>query len=78
MIHIVVHDRKGILYTGMALALSGTNQIGAFDVLPEHANFVSVVTDGLQIHEKDAVKEVFFDRGILRVHENVVEVYVGI
>ena len=78
MIHVVVRQRSGVVYEGMALAISGKNAVGPFDILPQHANFVSVLSDGVRLHLAKTIQDIPFDRGILRVHENSVEVYVGI
>ncbi len=78
LLQVTVRERKGIVYAGSAEAVSGINDVGPFDVLPEHANFVSVITKELILHLDRRAQHVPFERGIMRVHANTIEVYVGI
>lgn len=34
---------KAIVYNGQALSVSSTNSAGKFDILPQHANFITIV-----------------------------------
>ena len=57
------------------------NEKGEFDVLASHANFISLVKKRLTIREtenEDSKKDIAFDNALIRVRENLVEVYVGV
>ena len=41
-LQVKISDREKILFEGEAFAVSSKNEIGIFDVLGEHANFVTV------------------------------------
>lgn len=76
---VVVHSREGLLFEGPATSVSSTNKIGPFDVLPLHANFVCVLEKELIIRTPaGAVQTIAVPRGILKVKNNIVEVYVGV
>jgi F0F1-type ATP synthase epsilon subunit len=66
------------LFDGDVEAVSSKNEVGPFDILAEHANFVSTVNQYVRIHKIDGeVEELTIDRGILRVKENKLEIFVG-
>lgn len=79
LLDVVVRKREGTLYEGKATSVSSWNEVGTFDVLPLHANFVSVIKKTLTVR-KDSGRdlEVPIDRGILHVKENKVDVFLGI
>lgn len=66
-----------ILYEGEALALSSKNSVGKFDILPMHANFITVVENQpLVITKPDGSKLTFQVReAIVYNKENKVSVY---
>lgn len=77
--HIKVSSKEGTLYEKDVSSISSYNEKGNFDVLAQHANFISLISKGLAIREKQGgKKEIKFDSALMRVHENNVEVYVGI
>lgn len=66
-------------YTGLATSVSATNKVGPFDVLPKHANFFSLLTKSDIVVKNGS--EVFtfpISQGIIRVHNNVVTLFVDI
>lgn len=78
-ISVVVRNRQGILLQEDAKAFSSFNEKGVFDVLPEHANFISIIKDSFVIHRKAGDKrEMKINQGILRVHENEVHVFLDV
>jgi F0F1-type ATP synthase epsilon subunit len=83
-----VASREGTVFEGAVSAISSYNEKGKFDILGSHANFISLIKQGLLIREsgdinsnnfKDVpVKEIKFDSALMRVKENNVEVYIGV
>jgi F0F1-type ATP synthase epsilon subunit len=62
-----------------AEAVSSQNQLGRFDILPGHANFITFIFKDLTIHLKNKEKISFsFERGVLEVSENKVNVFLGL
>jgi F-type H+-transporting ATPase subunit epsilon len=77
--HLKVVSREGIVYEGDVSSITSYNDLGVFDVLAQHANFISLVNTGLIIREAEEVeKEIKFDNALMKVNRNQVEVYVGI
>lgn len=77
--HLTVRSRDGKLYEADVLSLSSYNEQGKFDVLSQHANFISLITRELALKEADGTdKSINIDNALLRVRENRVEVYVGV
>lgn len=68
-----------VMYEGKARALSATNALGEFDVLPDHTNFMTLLTAG-NVKVLTAVDERTFliEHGFLRVASNVVTVFANI
>ncbi len=79
LIPVVVRDRKGVVWEGQARAVSAINARGAFDVLPVHANFITILKKKLVLHKTDGSKEEMnLDNGVMWVLTNKIEVYVGV
>lgn len=69
----------GVVFRGNVFALSSINEIGPFDILADHANFVCTIKESITIHRtKDKNEEIKIDTGILSVKENKVEVFIGV
>lgn len=75
---IRIQGPEKIYFDGKAEALSGVNDLGKFDILPLHANFISIVKDVIHIHKKGGPLEFKIDRGVLRASSNKIEIFLGI
>lgn len=76
---LIVLDKQKKVFDGSCYAVSSTNSIGNFDILYGHANFVTVINGYVEIHKTKELKQnINLDRGILKVTNNLVEVFVGI
>lgn len=74
-----VVSREGVIYDGKASSITSNNEKGVFDVLAQHANFISLINKGLTIRDNDNnEKKIKFDNALLKVFKNNVEVYVGV
>ena len=68
--------RDRVVFEGKAKALTSYNEKGVFDVLFGHENFISIVYKSLFIHlDSTHTQEIKIDHGILKVHDNNVEIY---
>ena len=77
--HLRVLTRGELVFEGDVKSLSSVNELGKFDVLVEHANFISMVRDYLIIREQGrADRELKISQGILRVVQDRANVYLGI
>lgn len=78
-IQVFVRDRSKILFQGEAVGLTSANSKGTFDILVNHANFITLIDKALFIHLPDgSIKSVPMDSAIIKTKENKVEVYVGV
>lgn len=60
-------------------ALSSFNEKGPFDILPLHENFISIIKDKVILHRKDGTsKEIAIERGVLKIIENEIDIYLGV
>jgi len=78
-IKVVLRQSKGVIFQGRVAAVSAVNQMGAFDILASHANFVTTIKDKVVLtHSRGFRREFKLQTGILAVRDNQVEVFFGI
>jgi len=66
-------------FEGEAEAVSSQNRLGKFDILPEHTNFITLIFGTLIIYTPDKKNFAYqFERGVLEVSENKVNVFLGL
>ncbi len=79
LIDIVVRDRQGIKFDGKAKAVTAFNDTGKFDILPHHANFITILRKKMTIHKSDGnIDEFNVENGIMRVTGDKIDVYLGV
>jgi F0F1-type ATP synthase epsilon subunit len=67
-----------IYYEGLARAISATNIVGEFDILPGHADFFSILTPcDIVIDTTDDPVTFPIDSGIIAVRNNEVMLFVN-
>ena len=74
-----VQTRQDVLYQGEIDSLTSVNQKGKFDVLREHANFISLIKD--YILKKDLKGKDYrlnIGQGLMKVLNNQINIYLGI
>ena len=65
-------------FEGKVKAISSKNLLGNFDILPDHANFISLIFNTLIVHAPDRKINYQFIRGILEVSRNKVKIFLGL
>ena len=77
---VQVLSPTSVLYAGPALSVTSFNDKGRFDILPLHANFVSIIKKALYIKADNKFsKEILIEQGgVLHCRSNRVRVFVGI
>jgi len=69
---------KEVFFEGYAKSISSENPLGKFDVLPKHANFITMIFNELSIiTDKNEKISYQFKRGVLEVTENKVNIFLG-
>jgi len=67
------------IWEGEAKSVSSVNSKGAFDILPLHANFISIVEDKpITVQTKSEKKEFKFKNAIIYASKNIVQIYTEI
>jgi len=70
---------KEVFFEGKVESISSQNRLGQFDILPNHANFITLISDGLSIITADKKKINYqFKNGVLEVSENKVNIFLGL
>lgn len=74
---VTVVSPQQIIYSGEAKSVSSINSSGTFDLIPEHANFVTIIEDKPIIirSNKDQRIEFKFPLAIIYINDNVVKIY---
>lgn len=76
---VEVFSPKGVLWEGVAQAVSSANSQGPFDLLPEHAHFVSLVTkQPIHIVTESEIKTFTFDTAVIRLLDDKVTIFAEI
>ena len=66
-------------FAGEAEAVSSQNKLGKFDILPKHTNFITLIFSNLTINTFGKKKIAYqFEKGVLEVSENKVNVFLGL
>jgi len=77
-IHVVIKNKSGVVLEDDVFAISSYNQVGVFDVLPLHTNFISLIRKKLTIHKGNENKDLDIGVGLLRVIQNQVHIFLGL
>lgn len=79
-LHVRVLSPTQTHYDGSAMAVSAVNRVGPFDVLADHANFFSLLTEGtIAITTATSQKvEIPVTQGIMKVKNNEITLFVDL
>ena len=78
-IEVKVLSTESTIFEGHVDRISSFNEVGAFDVYPMHANFISILGKELILYNKhEKVKELKFEQAVMKVKKDVVYIFLGI
>lgn len=77
-IHLTIKTKDSILFDADTQSVSSFNDVGPFDILPMHENFISLIKDRIVIHDKNEQKEMKIEGGLLKASKNKVDIYLGL
>lgn len=78
-IEVKVMSTDDTIFEGQVDRISSFNEIGAFDVYPMHANFISILGKELTLYNQHKkVKELQFEQAVMKVKKDVVYIFLGI
>lgn len=76
---VVVRARNAEYYNGKAAAVSSINKKGAFDILPRHTHFITLIQNSVTIYKNDGTTQQFsFSNALLKIKDDLVEIYIGL
>jgi len=63
-------------FSAIAIAVTMANRIGVFDILPQHANFISLIEKQIIFYIDSKNKKIYrFKSGIVEVSNNSVKIF---
>ena len=72
---MIVRNKTDVLFDAPAVSVSMVNELGPFDVLPEHTNYIGIIGGEVVVREDGGKeKRLTCTRGVTRVTTNTVEV----
>jgi len=77
-LHVNIKDRGKIHFDGEANALTSYNELGIFDVLPMHENFISLIKKKIIIHDEMNQREIKIESGLLKARGDKINIYLGV
>ena len=79
VIKVIVRDTQNIVFQGEVERISSFNEVGRFDIYPEHANFISIIRQELTLYKnKQIIKTIKLEQAIMKVKKDVVHIFLGI
>lgn len=77
-LNVIARAPFNVYYEGTATAVSATNKVGRFDILPGHADFFSILSPGEVVIETTSTPVTFtLTNGIVTVRDNEVMLFVN-
>ncbi|MGE5041447.1 MAG: hypothetical protein ACM3IJ_00920 [Candidatus Levyibacteriota bacterium] len=76
---VIIRDPDKVVFKGKAVAVSTKNSVGPMDILPQHENFISIVTDFITVWtDKDHKQEIKTDKAVVKAEHNKIIIYTGV
>jgi hypothetical protein len=72
---VSIKDKDKALFNGQASAVTSLNDKGQFDILPKHANFISLIKDWIIVYSGGTKQTFPLKKGILKVQADKVSVF---
>lgn len=73
---VTIRNRQKIVFDDEVKGMTSINDIGIFDILPQHESFICMVKERLVLYKKDnSQQEMKIVKGILKAYKNNVQVY---
>jgi len=79
ILNVKVWSPFRIYFDSQAASISGVNGTGAFDILPRHRNFITLLNPcDLVLQTRDGEVRIRISNGIMQVHKNTVIVFLEV
>lgn len=78
-IKVKILNTEEVVFEGEVERISSYNEVGRFDVFPMHANFISIIQEGLTLYkDKQLIKEIKLEKAVMKVKRDIVSIFLGI
>jgi len=78
-LNLIIKNRSELLFEGKVKVISSYNDKGKFDILPQHANFISLISQFIIYTTlDDKENNIAITNGIIKVNENKVRIFLGV
>lgn len=79
LITVKVNSPERVIWEGPAKWVSSINSDGPFDILPFHANFITIIENKpIRVKTQDQIIEYVFPYSIVYAHNNLVNIYTNL
>ena len=76
---VTIKKPEQTVFDGEATAISSVSNRGRFDVLPYHANFISLIQDSITIYQEGKKPQIIpIKTGVMKVNANIVKIILGV
>lgn len=77
--HVVVHAPYKVYYDGPAQSISAANDTGPFDILPQHHNFMTLLSPcDIVVRHGEEQEKITIQRGVMHVKADEVIVFLDV
>jgi F0F1-type ATP synthase epsilon subunit len=78
-IHVRINSPEKVIWEGDAEWVSSENSDGPFDILAMHTNFITIIENKeIRVKSGSEIQKYKFDKTVLHVHANKVNIYTNI
>lgn len=78
-VHLYIRSRTAKFFQGPTHSITSVNATGVFDILPMHANFITLVKDYVIIDRGlETERKIEFKTAVMSALDNKIDVYVDI
>ena len=79
ILNVKVWSPFRVYFDGPAASISGVNGTGAFDILPRHRNFITLLNScDLVLQTRDGEIKIRISGGVMQVHKNTAIVFLEV
>lgn len=76
--NLTVKSATKVIFQGQVAAVSFTNRLGPFDILPGHKNLIALVVEKMSLYLDEKRKvDIPLTKGVVKVSQDNIVVYVG-
>jgi F-type H+-transporting ATPase subunit epsilon len=79
-LHVQVLSPHGLIWEGEARSVSSTNSQGPFDLLPQHAHFISLIERQpiTAVTTEGEVQVFTYQSAVVRLYDDIITIYADI